>query len=201
MVTLQIKNRGGRRKRRISPGERVSLGLRVTPAIKTLLDRAAEKSGRSQSQEAELRLERTFQDEELFPQIVESAYGRQSAAMILMLARVISEVGSFGGFATRRTIEASQEWMNIPYAYAQVRAAVLQVLERCSPDGDVVLPPPAKPLGDGWPLDEVDNREVLGLGTANAVVDSVLGRGATEDLKAEGAQIRKLLGPAVQQVK
>ena len=41
-------------------GERVSLGLRVTADIKRKLDEAATDTGRSQSQEAELRLEQSF---------------------------------------------------------------------------------------------------------------------------------------------
>ena len=41
-------------------GERVSLGLRVTAQVKRLLDNAAARSGRSQSQEAEWRLENSL---------------------------------------------------------------------------------------------------------------------------------------------
>lgn len=44
---------------------RVPLGLRVTPETKAALDSAAKKSGRSQSQEAEIRLEQTFRDDEI----------------------------------------------------------------------------------------------------------------------------------------
>lgn len=57
--------RMGRPKKPAKSGERVSLGLRVTAEIKSKLDDAAEKSGRSQSQEAELRLERSFINEKL----------------------------------------------------------------------------------------------------------------------------------------
>jgi hypothetical protein len=53
--------RMGRPTKAPSPGERVSLGLRVTAEIKRKLDEAGEKSGRSQSQEAEIRLERSFE--------------------------------------------------------------------------------------------------------------------------------------------
>lgn len=42
------------------PGERVSLGLKVTADIKSRIDAAAKASGRTQSQEAELRIERSF---------------------------------------------------------------------------------------------------------------------------------------------
>jgi hypothetical protein len=45
-------------------GERVPLGFRITPDLKLKLEDAARKSGRSQSQEAEFRLESTFQHDE-----------------------------------------------------------------------------------------------------------------------------------------
>lgn len=56
----QVKRRIGRPRRDHPPGARVSLGLRVTTETKKRLDEAAEKSGRSQSQEAELRIEQSF---------------------------------------------------------------------------------------------------------------------------------------------
>ncbi len=42
------------------PANRVALSLRVSPEVKQRLDDLAEKSGRSISQEAELRLEQSF---------------------------------------------------------------------------------------------------------------------------------------------
>jgi hypothetical protein len=50
---------------------RVSLGLRATTEIKRKLDEAAQKSARSQSQEAELRLERSFELEHFEASIAE----------------------------------------------------------------------------------------------------------------------------------
>jgi predicted DNA-binding protein len=55
-----MATRKGRPTKLATTGQRVSLGLRVTAEIKERLDRAAKESGRSQSQEAELRLERSF---------------------------------------------------------------------------------------------------------------------------------------------
>jgi hypothetical protein len=43
-----------------TPGERAGLSLRVTPEVKERLEKAAEKHGRSLSQEAEFRLERSL---------------------------------------------------------------------------------------------------------------------------------------------
>jgi TraY domain len=46
-------------------GRRVALSLRLTPSIKELLDAAALEGGRSLSQEAEFRLEQSFQRDRL----------------------------------------------------------------------------------------------------------------------------------------
>lgn len=50
-----------------TPGTRVSLGLKVTPEIKRRLDQAARDSGRTQSQEAELRIEQSFRNDNRRP--------------------------------------------------------------------------------------------------------------------------------------
>jgi uncharacterized protein (DUF1778 family) len=55
-------------------GERVPLSLRVTPEIKLRLAEAAKRSGRSQSQEAELRLERSFDRSELLRVLAEAGF-------------------------------------------------------------------------------------------------------------------------------
>ena len=87
------KNLGGRPRREPDPGERVKLGLRVTPDLKRQLDAAAEKSGRSQSQEAEFRLERSFDHQELLPEVLKLAFGNRTAGLILMLAYAMTAAG------------------------------------------------------------------------------------------------------------
>jgi hypothetical protein len=59
------RKRIGRPTKPPKPGERVTLGLRVTPEIKNKLEKAAMEKGRSLSQEAEFRLERSFEREAL----------------------------------------------------------------------------------------------------------------------------------------
>lgn len=46
-------------------GFRASLGLKVTRGLKQRLEAAAAKSGRTQSQEAEFRIEQSFRDEHI----------------------------------------------------------------------------------------------------------------------------------------
>jgi TraY domain len=60
---------------------RASLGLRVTVTAKRRLESAAKKTGRSQSQEAEFRLERSFEHDDIFggAEIREVAMGMAAA--------------------------------------------------------------------------------------------------------------------------
>lgn len=51
------------------PGTRASLGLKVTSDMKARIEMAARQSGRTQSQEAEARLERTFRDDEVLAEL------------------------------------------------------------------------------------------------------------------------------------
>lgn len=60
MSTIKKRKRIGRPTKKPKPGERVPLGLRVTPEMKKRLEKAAIKNGRSISQEAELRLDRSL---------------------------------------------------------------------------------------------------------------------------------------------
>jgi hypothetical protein len=67
MGELSPKNYAGRPKGRPSTepdeGERVPFGFRITPSMKRAMQEAAGYNGRSLSQEAEMRLERSFQDD------------------------------------------------------------------------------------------------------------------------------------------
>jgi hypothetical protein len=59
----------GRPLKEAPAGKRVPLGLRVTAEIKTKLAAAAVETNRSQSQEAELRLERSFTNDEIIARL------------------------------------------------------------------------------------------------------------------------------------
>ncbi len=63
-------------------GARTSLGLRVTAQLKRRLDQAAAHSGRSQSQEAEFRLEQSFDRQDLFTDALTLAFGDQAARLL-----------------------------------------------------------------------------------------------------------------------
>jgi hypothetical protein len=77
------KKRIGRPTRPPKPGERVTLGLRVTAELKNRIEGAANEKGRSLSQEAEFRLERSFDREELLPEVLTLAYGKPMAKVLI----------------------------------------------------------------------------------------------------------------------
>jgi hypothetical protein len=126
-----------------SPGERVPLGLRVTKELKARLDRAAEASGRSQSQEAEFRLESTFNAENAVIDALDLAYGRHWTGILLALAKVGHHVGTRGVFLSQFKGEGHgvEDWLTDSYAYDQVVRGVNTVLEEFRPVAPMKTPP------------------------------------------------------------
>jgi hypothetical protein len=64
---------GGPAKRAPVHGERAALSIRIAPILKRRLDAAAEEGGRSQSQEAEIRLASSFEREDMLDQVFAKA--------------------------------------------------------------------------------------------------------------------------------
>jgi hypothetical protein len=82
----------GRPTKPAAPGTRVSLGLKVTGEIKKRLEDAALASGRTQSQEAEFRLENSFRDEAMAISVLELAFGH----WLPQILQVLSETHTNG---------------------------------------------------------------------------------------------------------
>jgi TraY domain len=182
-----------RRDRPIKPAEaskRLSLGLKVTPQIKERLERAAEESGRTQSQEAEVRLELSFNREDLLGEAMSLAYGRELAGLLMMLGTTMHDVGRSAGFSATFTIEGANAWWSHPYAYDQVVQAVVRLLEAARPVGE--RRPPKGPDAEARAL-----RIKYGTDFANSMIDVVCGRVATERDGTEGDKLRRLLGPVI----
>jgi len=84
-----IMARRGRPLKEPEPGERVPLSLRISPSAKKKLEAAAELNGRSLSQEAEYRIERSFDRED----ISERVSKRVGAELRRELRALMSEGG------------------------------------------------------------------------------------------------------------
>lgn len=185
--------RTGRPTKPASPGKRVSLGLKVTPEIKGLLDAAAHKSGRTQSQEAERRLTQSFEQASIVEQALTLAYGPRTTALILTLAYVMHETGTHAGFIATRTPEGARDWLANPSAFDQVEKTVQTVMEGFRPDGEIV------PLTTGD--DELNARysrlgKLIAAGALEALKNPQRGGGIGDWARP----IRELLGDAATRI-
>jgi hypothetical protein len=127
------KRKVGRPGREPTPGERVGLSLRVTPDTKRALDTAAECAGRSLSQEAELRLEQSFRNQDLLFQVLDIAYGQHTAALLILLGEIIRQVNAATAVSAGKLVDMSQSWINQPESRRQVLDAIRFVQTEIDP--------------------------------------------------------------------
>jgi integrase len=69
----------------------VWLRLKITSVMRTRLDHAARASGRTLRQEAEVRIERSFDRQDLLPEVLRLAYGKRAANLLMRLGPLISD--------------------------------------------------------------------------------------------------------------
>jgi hypothetical protein len=130
--------KAGRPTKAAAPGKRVSLGLKVSPRLKTLLDSAAKENVRTQSQEAEARLALTFEDMTLLPQLLESAFGANTAGLLLAMGWAMSNAGRYAtAYMSDGQVAAGiGPWAKNAHAYDQATRAATVILERARPEGN-----------------------------------------------------------------
>jgi hypothetical protein len=75
--------------------KKATLGILASPQLKTRLAKEAENAGRSLSAEAEFRLERSFQQQDLLDDVLGLAYGPRLAELVVMVASAMHAAGSF----------------------------------------------------------------------------------------------------------
>ena len=189
------KKFGGRPGRKPKPGERVHLGFRVTPELKNRLESVAKANGRSQSQEAELRLERSFDREDLLVEVLTLAYGPELAGILMMIGWTMHDVGRAAGFIETRTLEGANDWTSQPYAFDQALQCANVLLKKARPAGDIGVP---QSVTD----DEIrDTYQVLGVAYANGMIDTLSGFHALSvEYKERAGKIIPLLGPIAKRI-
>jgi hypothetical protein len=109
-------------------GEKSALGVRASAELKQRLIHAAERNGRSLSQEAEMRLERSFSEERGWggPAIQHMAY---------LMASTFALAGSRAAHAKQHGDWTPEEWIHEPYCYEAAVAAVMDRLLSERPEG------------------------------------------------------------------
>ena len=170
------------------PGERIPLGLRVTREMKQKLDRAAHASGRSQSQEAELRLEQSFNSASALFDALDLAYGPRWTGLLLLLAQTAQFTGTRAVSASQFNFNGCEDWVSDPYAYDQAARAIAFVLEIFRPRGKIVLPLQRYGLPD-------ESWWRLGEGFAGQLLAEVQNRSDTNADSTIVEAVRQRLGP------
>jgi hypothetical protein len=141
------KKRMGRPTKLAAPGVRVPLSLRVTAEVKSVLDDAATRSGRSQSQEAELALEASLGDRRRLPDVLDFVYGKEAAGLMLLMGELAIDLQEGMPRATGRSL--SDAWL-----FGQLRAAIEDTLTKVAPPGEPRTPDwkatAAADFGEAW---------------------------------------------------
>ncbi len=151
-------------------GQKSTLSIRATGELKDKINNAAKANGRSLSQEAELRLERSFDIEDRFG-------GPQVVGLIETIATVMKTAGEHAGFIETRKLVYQGEWLFLPYAFDQATKAANAIMKHYKPKGKVTAPklPQTKVVRGDNPkeIEKLVRRalENLGEGVARGVLD------------------------------
>src|SRR4051812_44215955 len=133
---MREARRPGRKPQPANQGQRVSLGLKVTPAIKNELDAAAKANGRTQSQEAEVRIEQTFRDQKTIEAGLNLAFGPELAALLLLIGNRVRTLSTVANFLTGSEHHNTNAWLHNPYVFDQTVQSISAILAAMRPPGD-----------------------------------------------------------------
>ena len=172
----QVRTAGmGPPKREPRDGERVALSLRMTPDLKRRLDAVAEQHGRSQSQEAEIRLERSFERQDILSNALTLAYGERVAGLLIALGEVMADVGNRWRWEHG---QPEEHWTSDPKVFSAAVQAGSAILTAARPTG-------------------VPAAEAEALATVAAMVRALRGKpaGFQNRFSSAAKTIQHLLGP------
>lgn len=140
--------------------KRNNLTLRIRDKLRSDLARSADHHQRSLSEEAEARLEHSFDREDLFERFAKDLGGKGLYGLVKVIAAAMGEAGRAAGNLSGVD---SDKWTSDPYAYDEALQAVVRVLEVFRPFGEIVVPPVRiGPTGTR-----------LGRGLASGIVDDI----------------------------
>jgi hypothetical protein len=193
-----MQTKRGRPTKPPTAGRKSPLGLRVTPEIKDMLDGAAQHNSRTQSQEAELRIEATFRSEQQLSQGLEIVYGRQIAGLLTLIGHVLRDVGPMAGNVAALSVVVDRDWLSSAFAVDQAVKAVNYIFDSIRPNGEPVPEHLRGPLVIGGTDLNAVHRE-LGKGVATSYLTAIAdpASAASADLQRIGNEVRERLGVEV----
>lgn len=139
-------------------GERLSKNrtFRVRPQLDEQLTLAALHSGRSVSEEIELRLEQSFAKQESMFHALDLVYGRENTAIAMVVAELAIALGTHAPLASfaRGKPEPYQAggWLKDPFLFNEFVGALNLMFEGMRPDGKT-----GTPTEGPWPEGERGN--------------------------------------------
>lgn len=178
------------KKKTSKPARRVPLSLRVTPQMKDRLDAAAAESGRSLTQEAEMRLEHSFDRQDLLSEVLVTAFGRRPAGYLLMMARAFADAGTVAGRLVDPTATEVKDWTESKWAVQQAMIALNKAVEWKTKVDEFDDPEESEPP----PLAVQHKMESPGATLGKAVSDAAFGFATADNHYAE---LGKIVRPLV----
>jgi hypothetical protein len=178
---MKSRKRAGRPTKPAEAGTKVSLGLKVTADTKSRLEEEASKSGRTQSQEAEFRIERSLDHLRLLPEVLELAYGNELAGVLIAIAAAMNDARLHARIVTD---EDYNTWIEDAFAFDAAVTAAQMVFEALRPVGSTKNP--------ASPSTSAEIAQICAERLLQGVVD-----GHATPSNKNALEARNLLGPAV----
>lgn len=180
--------------------ERSPLSLRVTPEVRMKLDQAAAQTGRSISQEAELRLERSFDRQDLLCESASYAFGPRLAGTLLAVGKAVALLGPLQKFAVTMSKDGALieqgRWDHDEVARqnsAKVADLIFRIL--INPESEDAASFRLYPM----PLRLIDRHGERIATVVWMIVNGIAGRHGQE-FEHEWRPIRELLGPVAEKL-
>jgi hypothetical protein len=192
-MTERVKRPRGRPAKPESERRRSNLTLRAHDDMRAKLEKGANAYGRSLSEEAEFRLNHSFEVESQFDQMLDLAFGSQLGGLMMLIGYLLRDVGNSAGFGSTFTLVGAKEWLNNPYAFDQATKALAALMEQLRPEGEIEVP--RLKLSSGPDLGDLYSH--LGSGFVATYLEAVAGQGRTTELQTLGTAVEDRLGPAV----
>jgi hypothetical protein len=119
-----------RGKRSEETGRRTAMGMRVAPYMRDMLVASAQESGRSLTQEIELRLEHSYRHPGPLKDSLEAAFGADGAELLMVIGRLIRHAPAVCGLGIE------DRWRDDATAYSVAEREISHMLALMRPPGE-----------------------------------------------------------------
>jgi hypothetical protein len=123
-------------------GKRYPLNMRTTFDVRQKLEEAAIVSGRSLAQEAEYRIQQTFQNQKVLHEALDLSFGPHTSGLLLLVGRAIRDTTQKASFT--KSADPNENLLEDRDVFDQVAEAVAAVLLDRRPVGQLIAPETSK---------------------------------------------------------